>query len=115
MIDLTTRRDRVIGRIWHGWTTPHNADKYERLLKEEIFSGIAEKEVSGYKRIQLFRRPLDDKVEFVTIMWFDSWDAVKQFAGDDYERAYVPAAAREVLARFDERSQHYEIRESLGY
>ena len=91
----------MIGRIWHGWTTPQNADKYESLLKEEIFSGIAEKKVSGYKGIQLFRRSLDnEEVEFVTIMWFDSWDAVKQFAGDDYERAYVPPAAREVLARF---------------
>jgi len=104
----------MIGRIWHEWTTPHNPDKYASLLKEVIFSGIAEKKVSGYKRIQLFRRALDnDEVEFVTIMWFDSWDAVKQFAGEDYERAYVPAAAREVLSKFDERSQHYEIRESL--
>jgi hypothetical protein len=41
----------MIGRIWHGWTTPQNAEKYESFLKEEIFSGIAEKEVSGYKRI----------------------------------------------------------------
>ena len=106
----------MIGRIWHGWTTPRNADKYERLLKEEIFSGIADRKVPGYKGIQLFRRPLDnDEVEFVTIMWFDSWDAVKQFAGEDYERAYVPPAARKVLARFDERSQHYEIKENLEY
>ena len=106
----------MIGRIWHGWTTPQNAEKYEGLLKEEIFSTIAEKKVPGYKGIQLFRRPLEgEEVEFVTIMWFDCWDAVRQFAGDDYERAYVPAAAREVLARFDERSQHYEIKESLEY
>jgi heme-degrading monooxygenase HmoA len=113
---LPSKEDRVIGRIWHGWTTTQNADKYEKLLQEEVFSDIAEKEVSGYKRIQLFRRLLDDdEVEFVTIMWFDSWDAVKQFAGEDYERAYVPAAAREVLSRFHERSQHYEIRESLEY
>ena len=106
----------MIGRIWHGWTTPQNAEKYERLLKEEIFSTIAEKKVPGYKGIQLFRRPLEgEEVEFVTIMWFDCWDAVRQFAGDDYERAYVPPAAREVLARFDERSQHYEIKESLEY
>ena len=106
----------MIGRIWHGWTTRENADHYESLLKQEIFSGIAEKKVSGYKGIQLFRRPLNnDEVEFVTIMWFDSWDAVKQFAGEDYERAYVPAAAQEVLARFDERSQRYEIKESLEY
>jgi antibiotic biosynthesis monooxygenase (ABM) superfamily enzyme len=106
----------VIGRIWHGWTTPQNAEKYERLLKEDIFSTIAKKKVPGYKGIQLFRRPLEgEEVEFVTIMWFDCWDAVRQFAGDDYERAYVPPAAREVLARFDERSQHYEIKESLEY
>ena len=106
----------MIARIWHGWTIPQNADKYENLLKEEVFSGIAEKKVSGYKGIQLFRRPLDnDEVEFVTIMRFDSWGAVKQFAGEDYERAYVPAPAREVLARFDERSRHYEIKESLEY
>jgi hypothetical protein len=63
----------VIGRIWHGWTTRENADHYESLLKQEIFSGIAEKKVSGYKGIQLFRRPLNnDEVEFVTIMQFDS-------------------------------------------
>lgn len=106
----------MIGRIWHGWTTPENADKYEQLLKTEIFSGIAEKKISGFKGIQLFRRPLDDEeVEFITIMWFDSLNAVKQFAGEDYERAYVPPKAREVLARFDARSQHYEIRERLEY
>ena len=106
----------MAGRIWHGWTKTENADKYEQLLKQEIFPGIADKKIPGYKGIQLFRRPIDnDEVEFITIMWFDSWDAVKQFFGEDYERAYVPSKAREVLARFDERSQHYEIKERLDY
>ncbi|MFQ5626031.1 MAG: antibiotic biosynthesis monooxygenase [Methyloligellaceae bacterium] len=106
----------MIGRIWHGWTNLENADKYEQLLKEEIFPGIAAKKVPGYKEIQLFRRPLDNnEVEFITIMWFDSWAAVKQFAGQDYKRAYVPPQARQVLARFDQRSQHYETQERLEY
>jgi heme-degrading monooxygenase HmoA len=106
----------MVGRIWHGWTNLENAGKYEELLKKEIFPGIAAKEVPGYKGIQLFRRTIDnEEVEFITIMWFDSWTAVKQFAGEDYEQAYVPPKAREVLARFDERSQHYEIREYLEY
>lgn len=106
----------MFGRIWHGWTKPENADKYERLLKEEIFPSIAEKNVPGYRGIQLFRRPSDDgEVEFVTVMWFDSWEAVKQFAGEDHERAYVPQKAWQMLARFDERSQHYEIKERLDY
>ena len=81
----------------------------------EIFPGIASKGVGGYRGIQLSRRSLESEVEFITIMWFESWDAVRQFAGEDYEKAYVPAKAREVLARFDERSQHYEIRERIDY
>jgi heme-degrading monooxygenase HmoA len=106
----------VIGRIWQGWTRPENANRYERLLKEEIFPGIADKKIPGYRGIQLFRGPTDDgEVEFVTIMRFDSWEAVERFSGENHERAYVPQKAREVLARFDERSGHYEIRESLEY
>ena len=105
----------MIGRIWHGWTLPENADVYENLLKQEIFPGIAAKNVQGYRGIQLFRRPMVEEVEFITIMWFESWEAVKQFAGEDYELAYVPDRARKVLARYDERSQHYEIRAKFGY
>ena len=105
----------MIGRIWHGWTTFQNANIYENLLKAEIFPGIAAKNVQGYQGIQLFRRHLVEEVEFITIMWFESLEAVKAFAGEAYEHAYVPPKAREVLSRFDDRSQHYEIREELKY
>ncbi len=101
----------MISRIWHGWTTPANADKYEALLKEEIFVGIEKLHIQGFKGIQLLRREVGEEVEFVTIMAFDSLDAVRQFAGEDYELSVVPAQARALLSRFDERSQHYEIRE----
>ena len=99
----------MISRIWHGYTTIKNADVYERLLREEIFRGIAGRQIKGYRGIELLRRPLGNEVEFFTIMHFDSIDAVKIFAGDDYEQAVVPPEAREVLSRFDARSQHYEV------
>lgn len=103
----------MIARIWHGWTSPENADAYERLLREEIFPGIAAKGIAGYRGIELFRRPVaSGEVEFLTLMTFDSWEAVREFGGEAFERAYVPASARKVLARFDERSQHYEVRET---
>jgi heme-degrading monooxygenase HmoA len=105
----------LIGRIWHGWTTHQNADVYENLLKTEIFPGIASKNVRGYQGVQLFRRLADAEVEFVVIMWFGSLEAVKRFAGEDYKHAYVPPKAREVLSRFDDRSQHYEVRAELNY
>lgn len=102
----------MIGRVWHGWTRPAYADAYETLLKSEIFPGIYAKNIDGFLRIELFRRSFDDEVEFMTIMWFSSLDAVRAFAGEDYETAYVPASARAILSRFDARSQHYEIRAS---
>jgi heme-degrading monooxygenase HmoA len=103
----------MISRIWHGYTTHENADLYENLLKEEIFVGIQGRNIPGFREIQLFRRGLGQEVEFITVMWFDSLDAVRIFAGEDYELAVVPSKARAVLSHFDERSQHYEVREQL--
>ncbi|MGC9395894.1 MAG: antibiotic biosynthesis monooxygenase [Anaerolineae bacterium] len=100
----------MISRIWHGWTTPANADTYEALLKEEIFVGIQNRNIRGFKSIQLLRRNVGCEVEFVTIMRFDSLDAVREFAGEDYETAVVPDKAQAVLSHFDVRSQHYEVR-----
>jgi heme-degrading monooxygenase HmoA len=103
----------MISRIWRGWTTISNADAYERLLRNEIFPRIQGKRIPGYRGIQLYRRELGSETEFVTVMWFDSLEAVKAFAGADHEVAVVPPKARELLSRYDERSAHYEIRESL--
>ncbi len=103
----------MIGRIWHGWTAPANADAYEALLKSEIFVGIGQRKIPGYRGIQLFRRSLGAEVEFVTILWFDSLEAVRVFAGEDYEVAVVPPKARTLLARFDARSQHYEVKAQM--
>jgi len=100
----------MIYRIWHGWTTPENANAYESLLREEIFVNIQNRRIDGFHTIELLRRPFGGEVEFMTIMTFDSLDAVRVFAGDDYEAAYVPEMARVVLSRFDARSQHYEKR-----
>jgi heme-degrading monooxygenase HmoA len=101
----------LICRIWHGWTTPENADAYDSLLREEIFHGISARKLQGYFGIDLLRRELGDTDEFITVMWFESLDAVRAFAGEDYERAVVPPAARKLLLRFDDRSAHYEVRE----
>lgn len=99
----------MIIRIWHGWTSRENASAYQQLLEEEIFVGIRNRKITGFRGIQLLRRGLPDEVEFVTIMTFDSLAAVRQFAGDDYEPAVVPPKARALLARFEQRSAHYEL------
>jgi heme-degrading monooxygenase HmoA len=100
----------MVSRIWHGYTSHENADTYEGLLKSEIFAGIEGRKIPGFQGIQLFRRDRANETEFITVMWFDSLDSVRAFAGEDYEAAVVPPKARAILARFDERSQHYEVR-----
>jgi heme-degrading monooxygenase HmoA len=100
----------MVSRIWHGYTTFENADEYEKLLKEEIFTGIKGRNIKGYKGIQLLRRNLEKETEFITIMWFDSLDSVREFAGKEYENAVVPEKARKILARFDREAQHYDLR-----
>lgn len=102
----------MIVRIWHGWTTPENADAYERLLRNEIFVGIKGRNITGFREIKLLRDDGEKECEFVTIMEFDSFESVKQFAGEDYERAVVPDEARKLLKRFDQSSRHYELRET---
>jgi antibiotic biosynthesis monooxygenase (ABM) superfamily enzyme len=95
--------------------TIKNADIYENLLKTDIYPAIAAKNVSGFRGIQLLKRQTGNEVEFITIMQLDSLTAVKQFAGEDDEKAYVPDRAKKVLSRHDERSQHYEIKENIMY
>lgn len=101
----------MISRIWHGWTKLENADAYERLLRSEIFEGIGARSIDGFLGIDLLRRQHPNEVEFITIMWFTSLEAVSTFAGADYEVAVVPPAARALLDRFDARSSHYDVRE----
>jgi antibiotic biosynthesis monooxygenase (ABM) superfamily enzyme len=98
----------VILRLWRGWTTPENAAAYEAIVSKEVLPSIAARGVPGYLGGYLARRSVGDEVEFATILKFDSLDSVRAFAGDDYEAAYVPSKAREVLSRFDERSAHFE-------
>jgi hypothetical protein len=105
----------AIKRIWHGWTTLENAEKYQNLLRDEVFPGIEAKNIQGYQSIELMRRHHQDEVEFITIMTFDSLQNVIDFQGEDYTRCYVPESAQMVLKRWDQVSSHYETIEYRKY
>jgi hypothetical protein len=99
----------MIARIWHGYTTSENADRYENLLQTEILPAIEGAHRHG---AQLLRRnlPGQGEVEFITICYFEDLDEVRAFAGDNYEQCVVPEKARLLLKRFDSRSQHYQVK-----
>jgi antibiotic biosynthesis monooxygenase (ABM) superfamily enzyme len=102
----------VIARIWHGYTKPELADAYEATLKPELLPGIGK--IPGYKSGMVLRRQLGDEVEFITIMVWESIEALQAVAGAKYEAAIIPEDRLKYLSRYDTQSAHYEIRSLQG-
>ena len=97
----------MIARIWHGYTKPEDADAYEAKLKPELLPGI--NKIPGYKGSYLLRRPDGPEVEFITIMIWDSIEAIEAVGGPNYEAAIIPEDRLKFLSRYDVKSTHYEI------
>jgi hypothetical protein len=97
-----------VARIWRGWTSKENADKFEQTLTGEAIPSIRRNRPAGCLGLQLLRRDLGEEVEFTTIMQFASIEAVKAFAGNDYEAAHIDPSVKQLLVRYDERVSHYE-------
>ena len=98
----------MIARIWHGWTKPEHADPYETLLRDDMFPEISQ--IDGSRGAYLLRRNGENEVEFVTITLFESFDAVRRFAGEKYETAVLHPKAHALLSRYNAKSEHYQVR-----
>jgi hypothetical protein len=100
----------MICRVWRGWTTPSNAGAYEEYLNRELFRRVrSELGERGYRGYQVLRLERSGEVEFVTMVWFESLEAVRGFAGEQYQVPVITPKARGLLARWLERCEHYEV------
>jgi antibiotic biosynthesis monooxygenase (ABM) superfamily enzyme len=99
--------EAVITRMWRGWTERQNADAYERFLLTELFPSM--RSIPGFRGAEVLRRDDDDEVAFVTLTRFDALNAIRAFAGDDYETPVLEPTARALLSRYDERALHYTV------
>jgi heme-degrading monooxygenase HmoA len=97
----------MIGRIWHGIAAREDADAYQTMLNSDVLPGIHR--IKGYRGAYVMRRDVGDEVEFMTMTIFETLDAVKQFAGEDYTKAVIQGPAQKLLKRADARSTHFEI------
>jgi antibiotic biosynthesis monooxygenase (ABM) superfamily enzyme len=98
----------MIARIWRGWTKRAGAKIYEEMLRDEIFPSIAARNIQGYRGAELFIRDDGDEVEFVTLLRFDSMDAVREFAGADKSKPVIFPKAEALIARM-EHARHYRV------
>src|SRR5437868_15455251 len=100
----------MIARIWYGWTNRDNAEKYEKLLREEVLLEIAQRAIPGYKGAEIFICEAEnDEMEFITLLRFETLEAVKVFAGKDYNQPVISPECRKLLKQHSEMSLHYRI------
>jgi len=102
----------MIARIWRGWAPLATADDYQRHYETEVSEHLHA--VSGFRGARLLRHEEGGEVMFTSIAFFTGLDAIRGFAGDDYEAAVVEEAARRTLSRWDERVSHHEVVAALG-
>lgn len=104
----------MICRLWRGWTSPENAHAYQALLSGEIMPGIRAKNIPGLLAHQALKRETlgedgTPEIEHMTLIWFETLEDVKGFVGQDYTIANMPAAAKAILKRWDQRVLHFDV------
>ena len=100
----------MIARVWRGWTKTENADAYEELLRDVVYPGL--QKINGYRGGYIFRQNAKDETEFVTVNLFESLEAVKAFAGANYEIPVFEPEARRLLSKVEPIACHYEVKQA---
>ena len=96
----------MITRIWHGRTLTKDATEYRDFV---IKTGISEyKAVPGNLGAQIWQREEGDVTHMYTISWWDSYDSIKQFAGEDFEKAKYYEEDKKYLLEFEPHVMHCE-------
>jgi heme-degrading monooxygenase HmoA len=97
----------LVARIWKGRTSAARADEYQRYLDANGISTILA--TSGNRGVTVLRRSDGDAVEFTVISMWDSLQAVRNFAGADYQKAVILPRDREFLLSVEPEVQHFEV------
>lgn len=84
-----------------------DADAYESLLKNTVLPALTR--VEGYRGGYVLRSDGAGETEFVVVNMFDSIEAVKRFAGEDYTVAIFEPEAKRLLSRIEPVAMHYEV------
>lgn len=102
----------MIARTWKGAVRREDADAYATYMLETGVPGYAE--TPGNRAVWMLRRNVGDRTEFVMLTLWDSIEAIKSFAGEDYETAvFYPEDDRFLIER-EETSTHYEVAAQVG-
>jgi len=98
---------KLIARIWHGVTEAARADEYADYLQR---TGAAEcRATPGNRGVYVLQRIKQNRAEFTFISLWESVDAIRRFAGDDYEKAHYYPKDRDFLLELEPFVDHYQV------
>jgi len=96
----------MITRIWHGITKAEDADIYLKYIEK---TGVEDyKNIEGNLSIKILRRLENEVCHFLTITEWDSFESIRQFAGEEFEKARYYEEDKKYLLEFEENVIHYE-------
>jgi heme-degrading monooxygenase HmoA len=101
----------MIARTWHGMVAESKAEAYHQFL---LRTGVPDyRATPGNRGVFVLRRVSEGRAHFLLISLWDSWEAIKKFAGDDVERAYYYPEDKDFLLEFEPCVTHYEVLEGV--
>ena len=111
----TSNKSAEVARIWRGWTSTQDAEKLEHILRDEAIPSIEKNKPDGLKGIELLTLQDGNEVMFTTIMYFESIESIKAFAGKDYSKAHIDPAVGPLLTQYDKLVAHHTIKVSKSW
>ena len=105
--DAQTKSKRLVARLWHGRTLTAKADAYEKYLNETGVKKILA--TKGNFGVEVLRHADGAKTDFLVISYWESLEAVKLFAGADYQKAVIMPRDAEFLIEVEPLVVHYEV------
>jgi heme-degrading monooxygenase HmoA len=105
--DAQSQSKRMIARIWHGRTLSSKADEYEKYLQATGVKQILA--TAGNHGVEVLRHADGPKTDFIVISYWESMDAVKRFAGADYQKAVIMPRDAQFLIEVEPGVVHYEV------
>ncbi|MEO8612384.1 MAG: antibiotic biosynthesis monooxygenase [Chloroflexota bacterium] len=97
----------MIARVWRGYASPENAHLYIEHVQHSVFPEL--EAIDGFRGANVLQKTENGEVEFVVTTFWDSMDAIHQFAGADAGVAVVAPNAQAVLSHYESTVSHYEV------
>lgn len=103
----TQTTEHMIARIWHGRTSISQAEEYTDFMKEIAIPDYQKTE--GFVKLSFLRRTEGEATHFTLITYWENLEVIKNFAGEDYEKAKYYPRDKEYLLEFEEKVFHHEV------